>query len=81
MTAGAPFVVCVVGDAAVGDALERSVKGRVLAGRSIGVSRAVPAGPQQSCQILYVSGVTASKAEQLIAGVRDVPILTISDIE
>ena len=42
MAAGAPFVLCVLGDAAVGDALERAVKGRVLAGHSMGVSQVAP---------------------------------------
>ena len=40
-----------------------------------------PAGPQRVCHVLYVSGVTAGQAAQLVAGLRDVPVLTISDIE
>jgi hypothetical protein len=33
LPASEPFVICVIGDAAVGDALERAVKGRDLSGR------------------------------------------------
>ena len=76
-----PFVMCVLGDAAVGDALERLVKGRSLAGHSVAVSHVAPGGAQGLCHILYVSGVTATQAGQLVARHRDVPVLTISDVE
>jgi len=76
-----PYVMCVLGDAAVGDALEDAVKGRELAGHRLTVARVTRAGPQRVCQVLYVSGVTAPEAAQLVAGLRDVPVLTISDVE
>ena len=79
--AAEPFVMCVLGDTAVGNALERLVKGRVLAGHSMAVSQVTPAGPQSTCHVLYLSGVTASQAAQLVARHRDVPVLTISDVE
>ena len=77
----APFAICVINDAAVRDALLREVKGRVLAGHSMAVSLVPLTGAQQLCQILYVSGVTTGQAAQLVAGLRDVPVLTISDAE
>ena len=79
--AAAPFVMCVLGDAAVGDALERAVKGRVLAGHNMVVMRVAPADPHRVCHVLYVSGVTAGQAAQIVAGLRDVPVLTISDLD
>ena len=79
--AAGPVVVCVLGDAAVGDALEQAVKGRVVDGHSMAVSIVAPAGPHRECHVLYVSGVTAGQAAQLVAGLRDVPVLTISDVE
>ena len=41
LPASEPFVICVLGDAAVGDALERVVKGREFAGRRM-VGRSSP---------------------------------------
>jgi len=76
-----PFVVCVLGDAAVGEALERQFKGRLIAGHSMAVAQLALAGPQRMCHVLYVSGVTAGQVGRLIAGLRDVPVLTISDVE
>ena len=79
---GAPLVLCVLGDAAIGDALERVVKGRTLAGHSMSVSQAPADGRRlEACHIAYVSGVTASQAAEVVAGVRDAPVLTISDVE
>ena len=84
MPAAEPFVICVIGDEAVRDALQREVKDRMLAGHRMAVSTlgpAPPAGAQPVCQVLYVSGVTTVHAAQLVAGLRDVPVLTISDVE
>ena len=79
--AAEPFVMCVLGDVAVGDALEDAVQGRSLAGHSLTVARVTAAGLGRVCHVLYVSGVTASQASQLVASLRDVPVLTISDVE
>jgi hypothetical protein len=73
--------MCVVGDAALGDALERAVKGRVYEGHSMTVSILAPAAPRRGCHVLYLSGVTSAQAGQLVAGLRDEPVLTISDVE
>jgi len=79
--AAGPFVMCVLGDAAVGDALERAVIGRVLTGRRIVASRVVAVDAKRGCHILYVSGVSAAQAGLVVADLRDVPVLTISDVE
>jgi hypothetical protein len=79
---GAPLVLCVIGDAAIGEALERAVEGQTLAGHSIGVSQAAPGEtPPKGCHIAYISGVTARQAAKVVAGLRDAPVLTISDVE
>jgi hypothetical protein len=76
-----PFVLCVVGDAAVGDALVRAVQARMLAGQRLSVSFMAAGEPPPNCRLLYISGVTARRATQLVAELRDVPVLTISDLE
>ncbi len=82
MTAGRPMVLCVLGDAAIGEALERAVSGRNLAGHSIGVLQSArDERPRDECHLLYVSGVTAGQAAQVVAELRDAPVLTISDID
>ena len=82
MAAGEKLTLCVLGDAAIGEALQQAVQGRTLAGRSIAVSQ-VEAGrlPRAGCHILYLSSVSASQATTLVAGLREVPVLTISDLD
>ena len=53
----------------------------MLAGQNLSVSFITPGDPPPKCRLIYISGVTARQAEQLIAGLRDVPVLTISDLE
>ena len=45
MTTGEPLVLCVLGDAAIGEALERAVKNRTLLGHQMDVSQATSTGP------------------------------------
>jgi hypothetical protein len=81
MATGAPLVLCVVGDAAIGEALERTVMGHTLAGRRIGVSQVARDNRAlEECHIAYISGVTASQAAEVVAGLHDAPVLTISDV-
>jgi uncharacterized protein DUF4154 len=81
VAAAEPLNLCVVGDQAVGEALEKAVKGRALAGHQLNVAQVAQVGPAQSCHVLYVSGVTVGRAAQVIEKLRDGPVLTISDLE
>lgn len=79
---GAPLVACVLGDPAVADALERTVRGRQASGHGIEVLLLrAPEKELKSCHLLYVSGVPASQATDVAAALRTAPVLTISDIE
>lgn len=75
------FVICVLGDAAVGDALARAVAGRQLMDRPIAVTQLADAAPKQGCRILYVSGVPVRQAADVVSELRAAPVLTISNIE
>jgi len=75
------FVICVLGDAAVGDALERAVAGRQLMDRPITVARVTSATPKRTCRILYVSGVPVREAAEVVTELRETPVLTISNLE
>jgi YfiR/HmsC-like len=80
LPAAEPWVMCVLGDAAVGDALTRTVEGRALAGHRMTVLQMTPVPPTVACHVLYVSGVTPGEAARLVAGLSGQPVLTISDI-
>jgi hypothetical protein len=76
-----PFLLCVVGDAAVGAALVRAVHDRTLGGHVLSVAITTAGEPPPTCRLLYISGVPAARAAQMLAGLRDVPVLTIGDLE
>jgi hypothetical protein len=75
-----PFVICVLGNAEVGDALTRVVKGRDVAGQRMIVSIAPTSVPKEACRVLFVSGASASEVVRAVAGLQDSPVLTISDV-
>jgi hypothetical protein len=77
----ATFSACVLGDGPIRDALERTVKGRVLAGHGVSVSQVQLDGKLRSCHLLYVSGITPAQVTAIVAAVRGAPVLTISDVD
>jgi hypothetical protein len=81
LQAGDTFSICVLGDPAVGSALERAVAGRKLFERPLTVARVAAADPKRGCRILYVSGLPVREAAGIVGELRDAPVLTISNIE
>jgi hypothetical protein len=79
LPAADPFVICVIGDAAVGDALEVVIEGGDVAGHRI-VALATLSRPTAACRVLYVSGASVGEVARAIAGLQDSPVLTISDV-
>ena len=81
LPANGAFVACVVGDSAVGPALERAVKGRTLAGRAISVVRVARHTPLPACHLLYISDISADQGRKIVAGLEGAPVLTIVEID
>lgn len=77
----APFMMCVLGNPAVSDALEHAVKGRQVGDRGVTVAQVTADGPLTSCQILYVTGVNTSQATNILTSLRQASVLTISDFD
>lgn len=75
----APLVMCVLGDPAVGAALEQAVKNRQVDGHPIHVSQMSPTAALRACQVLYVSGLSAARLAEVVASVSSTPVLTVSD--
>jgi len=81
LPANAAFNACVLGDQAIADALERTVKDRTLSGHAVGVMRVQIGGPLRTCHLLYVSGVSAVQIAAIVASLRGTPVLTIGDLD
>jgi hypothetical protein len=80
-TAAAPSVMCVLGDDAIADALDQTVRGRLHAGHRITVSRVTANDPLRGCHVLYLSHVGAAQAAQIVRGLRGAAVLTVSDLD
>jgi hypothetical protein len=75
------FVICVMGDAAVSEALTRAVTGRQLMDRPVAITPVASSAPKRGCRILYVSGMPVREAADVVGELKDAPVLTISNIE
>ena len=73
-----PLRMCVLGTAAVADALDSTVKGRPIDGREVAVVRA-KSGELRQCHLLYAAGLDAKRSQQVIDEVKGAPVLTVSD--
>jgi len=73
-----PLTICVLGDEVIAGALEGTVKGRAIGGRAVVVSR-VKADALLACHVLYLTGFDAKRSQEIIDGLRNAPVLTVSD--
>jgi hypothetical protein len=74
-----PVAACVVGDRNIGAALKRAVGNQKLNGRPIVVSFLEPHESPSACHFLYVSGVPRARMAEIIYGVHETAVLTVSD--
>ena len=79
--AGDNFLICVLNDAAVADALQRAVAGRSLFDRPVFVTTVTPTAQKRICRVLYVAGLSVTQLTGLVAELRESPVLTISNID
>lgn len=73
-----PFRLCVSGDDALRQSLEKTIAGEQVEGRPL--QSLVPRTPNEArnCQVLFIGGASEDEARMLSA-VRDLPVLTVSD--
>jgi hypothetical protein len=75
---GAPFVICIVGDDALGDSL-----GHVLTGQHNGAHAIVVrklSAADTGCQVLYIPGTDEGPVRAAVEVARGKPILTVTDM-
>jgi hypothetical protein len=75
-----PLLICVLGDPAIADALDETVKGRTIDGRKVVVSRVKREGVR-GCHVLYLAGLDTKAANQMVDELKNAPVLTVSDRE
>lgn len=74
------FSICVYGSDPFGEALESTVAGESIDHKNISVKRISSAEQASNCQILFVSSSAEFTAGNLLAALKGVPVLTVSDM-
>jgi hypothetical protein len=75
------FVICVLNDTAVAEALQHAVAGRSLTERPVSVTSVAPSASKKTCRVLYMAGLPVNKVAEVVAELRESPVLTISNID
>jgi hypothetical protein len=75
----APFNICIVADDEVGAKLEPMVASLHFGRRPVQVKRLQAADSGLGCQVLYLGAMKGPALEQELSGVRDAPVLTVTE--
>jgi len=73
------ITICVVGNDPFGAVLDQAVAGQTVQQRPIVVRRYGTITANPGCQLMYVAGSGAQPVANVLAAVRGVPVLTVTD--
>jgi hypothetical protein len=76
---GQRLALCVIGDRAVADALEQTIKGRAHEGHELTVQVVKADGALKACHLVYVDGGDKAGSAQVLAALRGSPVLSVGD--
>jgi hypothetical protein len=79
LQAGAPLVVCIVGDEGIAAAFVETVRGQNISGHALDVSRPRDSATWRVCHVLFVGGDEPRRSASGLDGIRTLPVLTVSD--
>ncbi|HEX6398485.1 MAG TPA: YfiR family protein [Steroidobacteraceae bacterium] len=80
-TAGAPFVIGILGDDPFGNVIDNVVRGESLAGHPLVVRRFREAEEVRDCNILFIGRSEAPRLERTLRALRGRHILTVTDFD
>ncbi len=74
-----PFRFCVLGDDPFGAAFD-SIAAKAIRGRTVALSRLASVREAALCHVLFVSESEKRRLAEILASVRDLPVLTVADM-
>jgi hypothetical protein len=77
----APIAIGIIGEDPFGDSLMRIVAGQKAQGRAIVIIKYRRGDDLRHCQILFISASERQHTTQILAGLQDAGVLTVSDID
>ena len=72
--------ICVIGQDPFGRALD-ALEGKVVKGQSLAVRRLSTIAEARTCRVLFISASEVKNLPRLLAAVKDLPVLTVADME
>jgi hypothetical protein len=81
LAASQPVNLCVIGDAAVADALATLVRGQQIEGHELAARLLKRDDALRECHVLFVSARDGEQAIGMVASVRNAPVFTVADCE
>ena len=76
-----PLVIGLLGDDPFGEILETTIRGKTINGRRLKVRRLDHKADAVACHLLFVGRSEENHVEEILAELKNVGILTVSDIE
>lgn len=76
-----PYVIGIIGKDPFGDNLESTLGQNLLNGHPFIVRRVNKPAEARGCQILFISRSEARHVDEILAALKDQPVLTVSEIE
>lgn len=78
-TPGQPLVLCVIGNAPFAQLVERAAAGQRIDQNPIAVRRLSSTARASACHIAFVGGSGGQSTAQMLAALRQFPVLTVTD--
>lgn len=79
--AATSIAVCVLSDEDVARTIEETIGGKTVRDKRVVVTRLTTAEPDASCQMLFVSGDQAAKADKFFGTLAEASVLTVGETE
>jgi YfiR/HmsC-like len=76
-----PIVIGIIGDDPFGDGLVSTVAGQKVQGRSIVIRKQRFGEDLRHCHVLFISASERQRSAQILAGLHEASVLTVSDID
>jgi YfiR/HmsC-like len=77
----APIVIGIIGEDPFGESLTRIVAGQEAQGRAIAIRKYRRGDDLRRCHVLFISASERQRTAQILAGLQDAGVLTVSDID
>ena len=77
---GDSFVICVLGEDPFGPALDRTIAGERIGGKSVTLRRVAKVQEGPGCRVMFISASEEKRLDETLAALAKSAILTVSDL-